>query len=158
MCIYLYVLFAWCIGVCKCVFMCVGMCTCVFYKYRCWCMCVYVCLCVCVVYVCVCMIACRSDSDLIVWSEPGNREQQLRSLWTRYARKFEDRPTSRFEDLHRFVQEDPMVIRIRNHVISCECLLLHYYYLLLLVNVLSVIICGHLFVLLQWYWFSIVII
>jgi len=42
----------------------------------------YKCICVfvCVVYVCMCMVACCGDSELIVLSELGNRDSELRTV------------------------------------------------------------------------------
>ena len=78
----------------------------------------------CSICVFVCMVACCSFTDSLARSKPDNRDPDSSSLWTRYARRFEDRPASQLVDLDWFVQCRPDGDQTRNRVISCEYLFL----------------------------------
>ena len=79
--------------------------------------------------------SCDSNPIIEIWTRSG-----FVFVKYRYARRFEDRHRRWFEERIGSCSADQMVIQIQNRVILYECLLLHYYYLLLSVNVLSVFI------------------
>ena len=77
-------------------------------------------------------------------SEPSHRRIQIRvhcGRDTLTIRRSDTRGDSEIRTSS--YNADSMAIRTQNRVISCECLLLHYYYLSLLVNILSVFIRLH---------------
>jgi len=154
-----YVLWVLCLTCCECLFLymcaCVHKCVrvrvllCVVYEYVYVCVCillylctcVYMCTCMCTcvfVYQRVCMIACYSDTDSLVKSEPGNRrfkpDPNSCLLCTRYTgdSKIDIRDDS--EIRNGSCSEDQTTIQIQNRVISCEyffCIIINYRYLLL---------------------------
>ena len=86
---------------------------------------VYMCACVCLgirVNICVSVCFSCSDSNLIVQSEPNNRDLDLcsQSADTPGDLKTDTRGSSEVQTSS--CSADPTMIRIRNCIISCECI------------------------------------
>ena len=86
----------------------------------------------------VCLVVWSSISDSFARSELGN--EQFRFVWLR-TRYTADSNTDIWDDPEIYISlcsEDQTVIRIQNHVISCEYLLL-YHFLFIVVSIINIL-------------------